>query len=235
MIIIGIDFSIQFPAACISKDFKSFKWIACVNTSISKIYRKFLDDIELEYSNLRFIHLTPRDKSKDNYSAIERTKLLNYSHLVDQLVSAIHEELGEEDRIIVAIEGISYGAQGNALLDICQSTGMLRKSILDRVLMGHGEKLFIFSPGELKNAIGAKGNANKFDVCSVFIENPMIAKESDLYDIIKNYSDQIIKGQNIKSPFMDMIDSYLAVLKVHELLKEPPDHVQSEGQSLLHQ
>lgn len=229
MIIIGIDFSIQFPAVCISRDFNSFKWIACVNTSIPKIYRSFLDELSFEYPNFRLIHLEPRDKTKDSYSIIERTKLVNYSHLVDQLVLAIKNEIKEEEKLIVAIEGISYGAQGNALLDICQSTGMLRKSILDRVLNGHAEKLFVFSPGELKNVIGAKGNAGKYDVYRTFLADPILAWDSDLYRVVNKHADQIIKGQDVKSPFMDMIDSYLAVLKVHESLKEPKDHVKGKG------
>lgn len=224
MIIIGIDFSIQFPAVCITRDFKSFKWIACVNTSIPKVHRKFLDDIELEYKNIRFIHLESRDKNKDTYSIIERSKLINYSTLVDALISAINDEVAGDDKIIVSIEGISYGAQGNALLDICQSTGMLRKAILDEVLAGHGEKVFIFSPGELKNAIGAKGNAGKLDIFHAFLNNPSPGTNSQLYQMINKYEDQIVKanGKDIKPPFTDMVDSYLAVLKIYELLiKEP--------------
>lgn len=224
MIVIGIDFSIQFPAVCISRDFKSFKWIACVNTSIPKWYRKFLEDVELECSDLRFLYLTPRLKTKETYSAIERSKLVNYSNLVDALASAINEEIAGDPRIIVAIEGISYGAKGNALLDICQSTGMMRKAILDRVLAGHDEKVFIFSPGELKNALGAKGNAGKYDVYRAFVENPSLAASSQLLSAINNHLDTIVKGTTIQSPFMDMIDAYAAVLKVHELLKEPAEN-----------
>lgn len=230
MIVIGIDFSIQFPAVCISRNFESFKWVACVNTSIPKIHRKFLEDIEIEYSDIKFVHLEPREKIKDNYSAIERSKLLNYSNLVDSFAQEIISEVNGDDRIIVAIEGISYGAQGNALLDICQSTGMMRKLILDKVLMGHGEKLFIFSPGELKNAIGAKGNAGKFDVYRAFLQNPSLAANSALYLAINKHASSIVNKENIKSPFMDMIDSYLAVLKVHELLKEPPVNVKSKSE-----
>lgn len=221
MIIIGIDFSIQFPAVCISRDFKSFNWIACVNTNTTKVYKKFLDDIEAEFKGIKFVHLEPRPKGQDTYSSIERSKLLNYSTLVDALVSEILVRVKNEELIIVSIEGIAYGAQGNALLDIAQSTGMMRKAILDRVLAGHNERVFIFSPGELKNAIGAKGNAGKFDIYKTFKENPRLAINSDLYAAINSYEDQILKGQEIKSPFMDMIDAYLAVLKIHESLKEP--------------
>ena len=221
MIIIGIDFSIQYPAACISRDFKSFNWVACVNTNTTKIHKGFLDDTALEFKNLKFVHLPAREKGQDTYSAIERSKLSNYSTLVDTFVTEILAHVKNDDRVIVSIEGIAYGAQGNALLDIAQSTGMMRKALLDRLLNGHSEKLFIFSPGELKNAIGAKGNAGKYDVYQTFKENPSLAVNSDLHNAINKYEDQILKKQEVKSPFMDMIDAYLAVLKIHKSLKEP--------------
>jgi Holliday junction resolvasome RuvABC endonuclease subunit len=221
LIIIGIDFSIQYPAACISRDFKSFNWVACVNTNTTKIHKRFLDDTALEFKNLKFVHLPAREKGQDTYSAIERSKLSNYSTLVDTFVTEILAHVKNDDRVIVSIEGIAYGAQGNALLDIAQSTGMMRKALLDRLLNGHSEKLFIFSPGELKNAIGAKGNAGKYDVYQTFKENPSLAVNSDLHNAINKYEDQILKKQEVKSPFMDMIDAYLAVLKIHKSLKEP--------------
>lgn len=223
MVVIGIDFSIQFPAACICRDFKEFQWIACVNANTTKAYRKFLEDVQAENSSLNFIFLEPRErqtKGQETYSGTERLKLANYSHLVDQFVSGIRSLVKNDDQIIVSIEGIAYGAQGNALIDISQATGMVRKAMLDKVLNGEKERLFIFSPGELKNAIGAKGNAGKFDVYQTFMKDPKIAENSYLHKCINMNTENIIKGQEVKSPFMDMIDSYLAVLKIHESLKE---------------
>ncbi len=223
MIVIGIDFSIQFPAICIAKDFKEFSWISCVNANLTKANSKFLDDVSLEYGNILIRQLEPRKripKDQETYSGTERNKLANYSTLVDNLIDEVQSKIGSEERIIVAIEGIAYGAQGNALIDISQSTGMLRKVVLDKLLVGHSEKLFIFSPGELKNAIGAKGNAGKFDVFSAFMKNPVLANNSDLHRCINTNTDKIVKNQQVMSPFMDMIDAYLAVLKVHSLLKE---------------
>ena len=223
MFVIGIDFSIQFPAVCICKDFNSFSWVACVNSNLTKAHRKLLEDVQLEYPNLEFIFLPPKNLKHDTYSATERAKLENYSRLVDTLIDRVNQIVlpglnGQP--LIVSIEGIAYGAQGNALIDICQATGMLRKKILDTTLSGHQESVFIFSPGELKNAIGAKGNAGKYDVYQQFKSNPMIANGSSLHQVINKYEDQVLKDQNVKSPFMDMIDSYLAVLKIHESLKE---------------
>jgi Holliday junction resolvasome RuvABC endonuclease subunit len=219
LFVIGIDFSIQFPAVCICKDFNSFSWVACINSNLTKAHRKLLEDVQLEYPNLEFIFLPPKNLKHDTYSATERAKLENYSRLVDTLINRVNQiVLGQP--AIVSIEGVAYGAQGNALIDICQATGMLRKKILDTTLNGHQESVFIFSPGELKNAIGAKGNAGKYDVYQQFKSNPMIAAGSSLHQVINKYEDQILKDQTVKSPFMDMIDSYLAVLKIHTSLKE---------------
>lgn len=223
MFVIGIDFSIQFPAVCISKDFKSFNWIACVNSNLTKVHRKLLEDVQIEHPSIEFNFLPPKNLKHDTYSGTERAKLLNYSVLVDTLVNRVNQIVladPNQKPIIVSIEGIAYGAQGNALIDICQATGMLRKKILDTTLHGNQESVFIFSPGELKNAIGAKGNAGKYDVYQQFKSNPGIATNSSLHQVINKYEDQILKDQTVKSPFMDMIDSYLAVLKIHESLKE---------------
>ena len=223
MFVIGIDFSIQFPAVCISRDFKSFRWISCVNSNLTKAHKKLLEDVQLEYPSLEFINLPPKNLKHDTYSATERAKLANYSLLVDVLVDRVAELVIPHSTgvpVVVSIEGVAYGAQGNALIDICQATGMLRKSILDKILAGKQESVFIFSPGELKNAIGAKGNAGKFDVYQQFKQSPMIAAGSSLHQVINKYEDQILKDQTVKSPFMDMIDAYLAVLKIHNTLKE---------------
>lgn len=220
MVIIGIDFSIQFPAVCIYRDFKQFHWIACVNTHLTKVHKKLVEDVQLEFPNLEFIFLPPKNFKYDTYSGVERAKLSNYSLLVDTLINKVKEYIINEPTRIISIEGIAYGAQGNALLDIAQSTGMLRKKILDDLLNGKEESVFIFSPSELKNAIGEKGNAGKFEIYQKFKDSPLIANGSDLHKVVNKYHDELVKDQKVKSPFMDMIDSYLAVLKVYNSLKE---------------
>jgi len=221
--VIGIDFSIQFPSACISRDFKSFRWVSCVNSNLTKAHSKLLDDVQIEFPELEFLTLPPKQLKQSTYSGTERAKLLNYSLLVDTLVDRINEIISLDknpDHIIVSIEGVAYGAQGNALIDICQATGMLRKSMLDSTLTGQGQSLFVFSPGELKNAIGAKGNAGKFDIFNQFKNSPQLAEDSALHRAVVNYEDLIVKGETVKSPFTDMIDAYLAVLKIHNSLKD---------------
>lgn len=221
MLVIGLDFSLNYPAFCICKDWNKFMWLAAVNTNIPKSYEKQLADFQQEFTGIEILQFEARPKKTDVYSTNERNKLQSYSIMIDALIDRL-EPLSVDENIVISIEGVAYGAQGNALIDICIATGMVRKALLDRVLRGDASRMFIFSPGELKNAIGAKGNANKFDILNAFKLDPKIntVKQSSLYQLINKYEDLIVKGTDIKSPFPDMVDSYLAVLKIHESLKE---------------
>lgn len=218
MTVIGIDFSIQFPAACITSDFKKFRWLACANTGVTKAHAKLMEDLSIEYPSLEFIVIPQVKEKQITYSGIERQKASRYARLVDVFVNRLHDIVLEAPAgpVIISIEGMAYGAQGNALIDIAQSTGMLKKTILDRILGGISDSMFIFSPGELKNAIGAKGNAGKYDIYEKFKDSPGLAAGSDLHNAVLKYETDILKDQTVKSPFADMIDSYLAVLKIHE-------------------
>jgi Holliday junction resolvasome RuvABC endonuclease subunit len=178
-----------------------------------------MEDLSLEYRGLEFIVIPQVKEKQITYSGIERQKAARYARLVDAFVDRL-AEITKADQsggpVIISIEGMAYGAQGNALIDIAQSTGMLKKTILDRILNGVIDSMFIFSPGELKNAIGAKGNAGKYDIYEKFKDSPGLAAGSDLHNAVLKYETEILKDQTVKSPFADMIDSYLAVLKIHE-------------------
>ena len=218
MNIIGIDFSILYPGICISTDFNSFKWIGFTNTKITKKDSRFIEDVNSIYSNLKLIELGERPKKASQYHVNERLKLTNFIKLTNHIVHEIEQQTGTTDNII-AIEGISFGSSGNSLVDISQATGIL-KSKLSK-LTDSVDKIFVFSPSELKNAIGCKGNASKIDVYNKFKEDPIIpnVKKSDLYKLIQNSEDIIFNGKNIKSPYMDMIDSYLPIVKIFNIFK----------------
>ena len=170
MTIIGFDFSINFPAACISHDFKTFKWVAVTNTKLSKSYLHFLEGINLEFPDIHIVNLGEKNNKGASYSDTERKKLQNQLLLVNTLIDTVLTKVSQKP-IVVGIEGFAYGAKGNSLVDIVQTTGILKKTITDRLLDNNLAGLFIFSPSELKNAISAKGNANKFEVFNKFIED----------------------------------------------------------------
>ena len=218
MNIIGIDFSILYPGICISNDFKDFKWIGIANNKITKKDTKLMEEISLTYPNLKLHCLGERAKKENQYHINERNKLENYIKLTDYIIDKIKEHTKRTDNII-AIEGISFGSSGNSLVDISQATGIVKSKLL--TLTDTIQKVFVFSPSELKNAIGCKGNASKIDVYNQFKKNPIIeaAKKSDLYKLLNQDEGVIFNGKNIKSPYMDMVDSYLPIVKIYNILK----------------
>ncbi len=219
MTIVSIDFSILYPGICIVKDFKDFKWTSIVNTKITKKERENLDALTKLYPNLSIGYTSSKRKTEEEYHMTERTKLINYQELIDLVIKEILDKT-DDDNIICAIEGISYGSKGNALVDISQSTGILKIKLVEEVLKNRHDRLFVFSPSELKNAIGAKGNAGKLDIFKKFKEDPGIeaVKESDLFKAV-NSQKWIQNGEKIVSPIIDMVDSYLGVVKIYNLSK----------------
>ena len=219
MTIISIDFSILYPGICICKDFKEFKWFSVVNTKLRKIDKENLEHLIIKYPNLSLDQTSTIRKTHPEYYITERTKLVNYQDLIDRIITNILKEI-VDDQVIIAIEGISFGSKGNSLVDISQSTGILKHALLTRVLNGDADRLFVFSPSELKNAIGCKGNANKMDIFNKFKEDPIIetVKESDLHKAVLNEK-WIVQGEKIVSPIIDMVDSFLGVVKIYQLLK----------------
>jgi Holliday junction resolvasome RuvABC endonuclease subunit len=219
MTIVSIDFSILYPGICIVKDFKDFKWSSIVNTKITKKERENLDALTKLYPNLSIGYTSSKRKTEEEYHMTERTKLINYQELIDLIIKEILDKT-DDDNIICAIEGISYGSKGNALVDISQSTGILKIKLIEEVLNNQHDRLFVFSPSELKNAIGAKGNAGKLDIFKKFKEDPVIeaVKESDLFKAV-NSQKWIQNGEKIVSPIIDMVDSYLGVAKIYNLSK----------------
>lgn len=220
MTIISIDFSILYPGICICKDFKYFDWIAIINAKISKKDRKKIEDSLYHYPNLMVDYTSTVRATQPEYHLTERNKLINYLELIDLIVEKVLSKLDKEEKVIIALEGISFGSSGNSLVDISQATGILKKAIIGSILNGDFDRFFIFSPSELKNAIGCKGNANKLDIFNKFKEDPGIesVKESDLHKFVNNES-WILDKNRVLSPFVDMIDSYLGVKKIYDLLK----------------
>jgi Holliday junction resolvasome RuvABC endonuclease subunit len=221
MTIISLDFSILYPGICICKDFKEWKWIGIVNDNITKKDSKNLEDLTLKYPNLQILRTSTRREKNSQYHITERNKLVNYLEAANLLIEGLKSNLTDDDDLLVSIEGISFGSKGNALVDISQATGIIKNKIIEQVLKGDCNRFFVFSPGELKNAIECKGNAKKIDIYNKFISDPIIesVKKSDLY-LALTTEDWILNGDNIKSPIVDMIDSYLGVIKIYQILNQ---------------
>lgn len=220
MTIISLDFSILYPGVCVCKDFTEWNWLSIVNTNTTKKDRKRLDDLILEYPTINIDFTDSRREKNSQYHITERNKLINYLEATNLLINNLKTIISDQEDFIVSIEGISFGSKGNALVDISQATGIIKNKLVDSILDGDTDRFFVFSPSELKNAIGCKGNAGKMDVFQKFIDDPIIesVKQSDLYKAIQK-EDWISNGTTVKSPIMDMVDAYLGVVKIHQILK----------------
>jgi Holliday junction resolvasome RuvABC endonuclease subunit len=216
--IVSIDFSILYPGVCICRDFKEFKWIAIANTDIRKKDEDRFDWINKNYPNIKILRTTTRRKKDSQYHITERIKLINYLELIDLLIGSIKEEIKDDQELIFCLEGISFGSSGNSLVDISQSTGILKHQIITQLLQNNHDRFFIFSPSELKNAIKCKGNANKHEILEKFKSDPIIefVKNSDLFKLLHK-EDWVIEKNKILSPIIDMTDSYLGIVKIYEL------------------
>lgn len=224
MKLIGIDFSLNYPGVCVAdSSFKSFRWIACINDDkMTKKFKTLLEDVKFEFPELDFVFVPDKQKKTDIYHVTERNKLRNYDKVVRELVDSVTEQV-DGDKCIYAIEGFSYGAAGNTLIDIVQATGILKKALLTSELdwaNGAIDSSYVFSPSELKKSLGIKGNANKVDVFNAFLNDPIIPelKKSDLYRFAVKYKDQIFDGKKVKSPIMDMIDATLNIIHLKNML-----------------
>ena len=220
MTIISIDFSILYPGVCICRDFEDFKWIAVVNTKVRKKDEDHFDWINANYPNIKILRTKSKRRKDEQYHVTERIKLDNYLELINVLIGAIKEEVKNDLEIIVCLEGISFGSSGNSLVDISQSTGILKHQLVTQILNNSTDRFFIFSPSELKNAINCKGNANKHDILAKFKSDPIIesVKKSDLFTLLHK-EDWVIEGDKILSPIIDMTDAYLGVVKIYGLSK----------------
>jgi len=173
----------------------------------------------LEFPNLQFVFVEGKQKKTEIYYLTERNKLQNQINVVSNFVNLIHSNL-ESEISAIAIEGLSFGSAGNSLLDLAHATGILKTHLYHSEFSVPGS-FYVFSPSELKKAIGAKGNANKVDIFNCFQTNPIIEtlRDSDLFKFIAKYRDEIFDGKTIESPIMDMVDATLGVIKLYQSQK----------------
>lgn len=232
MYYIGLDLSINYSSFTVSKDFKEFKFGSIINdTGLSMKKKNYFDELTFSLDGSFTLKYTNRSKKSNgvkSYTDNERDKLVNYIEVSNLLCNTLNDIIEYNQDVIIGIEGMAFGAQGMAVFDIPFLTGIIRRDLLVNVLKSDVKRLFIFSPSELKNTIGCKGNAKKGDIYNMFLQNPGIesVKEDFFYQyILKNGFDPYIKQVNEKngevhigSPFNDIIDSYLPVLKFYKEL-----------------
>lgn len=236
MNIIGIDFSINHPSATIyNTNTKSFRFITVFNdTNVSKKYfeylkelRRILTDTSIIFTTKvinKYLHDSPPLKSKD-YSENESFKLDYYLNVIDLFVYEIQKYTKLSEDTYIVLEGFSFGSKGDKLFELGQATGILKHQLINSILKSSHERLIVKSPMTLK-AHYLKGNSTKLDIYKRFIKivdvEELIKSKFFLYMVNANDTkdNKVLTPKEIKSPWNDIIDSYIAV---HYFLKNIKD------------
>lgn len=232
MYIVGIDYSITHASYCITRDFDEYWFGSIVNpTKMPKKTLDVLSDLSKKSNGYINFTITKRvnacvDYDGMTYQESERVKLINHMHVSNVLANKIIDCTGNLPDTLVGMEGYSYSSEGSAVFDTAQATGMFRRELMLSVLKNDVNKLFVFSPSELKNSIGCKGNAAKSEIFNAFIEDPVLPKlkSTVFYNyIVDNKDDKVLRVTKddksvIKSPFNDIIDACLPVMKIYKTI-----------------
>jgi hypothetical protein len=218
MIYIGIDFSLTSPAFCVLKD-GEYSWGSLTRTGrTSESLRKSKDKpyaiLEGDPS-IDLFFLTKKEMPVE-YSAKERVKIDYFQEVVDSLWSHIEPFLGEDVKI--AIEGLSFSSNGNALIDISMATALIRKKIVDTI---GSQNFYVFPPTAIKKFAG-KGNFKKDEMYHALVQKAPSAggNFSDFTDVISKYSSSwITNAKQVNKPIDDLVDASWICLFLQEILK----------------
>ena len=218
MTYIGIDFSLTSPAFCVFKDGK-YSWGSLTRTDrTSESLKKSKDkpyavldgdpDIDLFF-------LTKKEMPEE-YSARERVKIDYFQDIVDVFWYHIQPFLGGDVKI--AMEGLSFASNGNALIDISMATALIRKKIVDSI---GSQNFYVFPPTAIKKFAG-KGNFKKDEMYHSLVQKaPEVGGNfTDFTDVISKYSSSwITKSKQVNKPVDDLVDASWICLFLQETIK----------------
>ena len=131
MNLVGIDFSINSPAFCCFKD-GVYTW-----GSVTRSERSMESLIKNTKKPYYWLDCDPnfilafigKEDLPDDYSGRERMKICYFLNIVDELWDSVKRIMGDSN-FSVAMEGLSFSSNGNALIDISMATSLLRERII---------------------------------------------------------------------------------------------------------
>jgi hypothetical protein len=218
MTYIGIDFSLTSPAFCVYKDGK-YSWGSLTRTDrTAESLRKSKDKpyAILDGDPSIDLFFLAKKEMPEEYSAKERVKIDYFQEVVDSLWSHIEPFLGGDVKI--AIEGLSFSSNGNALIDISMATALIRKKIVDTI---GSQNFYVFPPTAIKKFAG-KGNFKKDEMYHALVQKAPTTEGnfSDFTDVISKHSSSwITKSKQVNKPVDDLVDASWICLFLQEILK----------------
>ena len=218
MTYIGIDFSLTSPAFCIFKNDEYFWGSLTRSDRTSESLRKSKDKpyaILDGDPSIDLFFLTKKEMPTE-YSARERVKIDYFQDIVD--VFWHHIEPFLEGEVKIAMEGLSFASNGNALIDISMATALIRKKIVDRI---GSKNFYVFPPTAIKKFAG-KGNLKKDEMYHALVQKGPEAGGDFTHftDIISKHSSSwITKSKQVNKPIDDLVDASWICLFLQETLK----------------
>jgi len=215
--LIGIDFSLNSPSFCILSD-NNFSWTSITRSersadSLTKNKKKPFSVLS-ETDGFEIIFID-RKQIPDDYSGRERTKIIYFYEIAELIWNKILEKVGDRN-FKVAMEGLSFSSNGNALIDISMATAFLRLLIIKRV---GAENFHVFSPTSIKK-FAIKGNAKKDELYNSLIE--LKKDETNLNQFTNilraNKSEWITPAGQVNKPLDDLVDATWITLYLKSLI-----------------
>lgn len=219
MVYIGIDFSLNSPAFCVFSS-GTFNWGSLTRSdrtpeSLRKSKDKPYSILERDLSiNLFFLD---KKTLPEEYSARERVKMDYFQNIVDKFWFYL-EPFIQGENVRIAIEGLSFASNGNALIDISMATALIRKKIVDAI---GSDNLFVYSPTSIKK-FAKKGNAKKDELYHAIIDKHI--PETNFSHLTKildtNKANWITGSGSVNKPMDDIIDASWICVYLIENLKD---------------
>lgn len=218
MIYIGIDFSLNSPGICIKDHDNEYTFISFYNDRgrdpKKPTLKAFKVHEELVNNNAIIVNTYNRIVSSKIFLNRERQKIIDANSIANKIVSFI-DDLYPDEKIMISLEGFSYGSKGNSFIDMVQYNSFLRYRLAEKF---GAESIYVFQPSHVKKNAG-KGNANKHYMVNAF--------QSDVFNDKKLRNTKLWKwckgndySKKIPKPIDDLCDSYFLIKSLELYLKE---------------
>jgi len=215
---IGIDYSINSPAACIctyNLDFNiaTYEFIA---GSRGKIKKNRVDLFDPDIGKVHHIELQTKPKQHGMTSQeMARFKIIDAMDVNAKFFTAI-KDLVIHKEVYVSIEGFSFGSRGNRLAELAGYNYILRYLLNTFIVNPHN--FHVYAPATIK-AFAGGGSFKKIDMLNAminsgdehFFESPFgkhIKSNWEEYLIIKK-STKV--PTDVAKPIDDIVDAYWIV------------------------
>ena len=199
MTIIGFDFSINKPAACILSNnmYHFMSWPYGLPEKIKTVYKE---------SGVSIIERTDDKDKGDNISEKMRYEVENSRYLANLIRDSLKPFLNNTPYL--AFEGLSYGSEGNVGIQLGGYKYMLMDSLSEFIPL---DNMFTYSPITIKSVAGcAKRGMGKADMINKFIEEgPHCIFNHELKESPDKFKTP--KSKNWIVHLDDLVDSYWVI------------------------